>query len=198
VNGEDYRPERIVEFSIQDLDEEARKAWLQLYGTTDNERLHSYRIREGQIYEDGSVDKHEPYIDWFTNDWLEQDAVLTPETVGDAVLKALEAYRKVEAELAEYKPKWAEARAKYEKKLEERQKQEQAKAEAEELMQPTIEKLEKRISQLEGYLKALIKASANEALEEAGLIAKRVGYGEDDEELTAEQQEALETADLDC
>jgi hypothetical protein len=66
-------------------------------------------------------------------------------------------------------------------------------------LEERLDEKDNRISRLAGYLEALIKASDEDALEQAGLIEKRVGYGEDEEpELTAEQQEALETAGLDC
>ena len=61
--------------------------------------------------------------------------------------------------------------------------------------QEKVLKREQRISDLEGYLTALIKASSTEALVKAGLYKAQP---EEDEETTPEQQEALETCGLDC
>jgi len=59
-----------------------------------------------------------------------------------------------------------------------------------------VERKEARISNLEDYLRRLIMQATEPILERAGLIKSQTE--ESEEEPTPEQQEALETAGLDC
>jgi len=135
------------------------------------------------------------------------------EMLADANFDPLAFLDKVAEAMAAAKAEDEQKALAEQREREEKQRREFAKKQARELLaedfkafereiadlKETILRREERIDKLSKYLEALIKASANEALEEAGLIQKRVGYGEDEEpELTAEQQEALQTTGLDC
>jgi hypothetical protein len=192
---EDYSRRRVVELQLADLTQEAREAWLELYGINDYAELKAYAVFHGEIYSGGSVESTPPQAS--TNYFYLQDEILTPQTVSNAVLQALVSKRQAEAEAKKRLPEWEEARKQYEQRRAEETKEAEAIQKAEELMQPTIEKLEKRISELEGYLRTLIRLSDSETLEKAGLV-HGVGEEAEEPELTPEQQEALETCGLDC
>jgi len=196
LDGENYNEQRSVEFQLSDLTTQARAAWLELFRTSEYADLKAYTVIHGEIYSDGSVERNPPEANTMW-DWLVQDTILTPQTVSNAILQALTLKREAEAEAARRFPAWQEASKRYEQAQKEREKQAEAVREAEKLMQPTVDKLKKRISELEGYLEALIKASDSETLEKAGLV-HGVGEEAEEPELEPEQQEALETVGLDC
>jgi len=192
LDAKDYSVERSVEFSFSTLTPIARQAWFNLYGTRDYADLKIYTVIHGEVYSDGSTESCPPEANtkW---DWLEQDTILMPDTVSGAILQALVSKREAEAEAAHRLPAWQEAHERYQQAQAEAKKQAEAVKEAQ-----TIEKLEKRISALEGYLEALIKASDSKTLQKAGLVRGVGEGGEEPEGVTPEQQEALETVGLDC
>jgi hypothetical protein len=116
-----------IDVDVAKLSREAREAWLEIFGLGEYEiELRKFAICGGTIYEDGSVSDVAPYVGK-TWDWLEQDAVLTQETVEKATLDLARQKRQVEAELQAYLPKWQKALEAYRKR-----KEEEARKEAEE------------------------------------------------------------------
>jgi len=114
------------------------------------------------------------------------------------------------AKMTEHEEENKQAKLKREIEKEAEQRRDIAKKQARELLADEIaklnaeitslkEKLERkdnRISDLESYLHKLIMQASEPALERAGLVKPQTEAEE--EEPTPEQQEALETADLDC
>lgn len=128
-NGEDHTRIKTVQFELIDLSEDARAKWLEMFSTNHFAQLKLWRVTDG-IYDDGSVSKYKPTLVQSTA-WLEQDGVLTPETVSDAIAQLHTQYGEVKAEREKLKPKWEKALAEYqqkqamEKAVEEKRKAEQ-------------------------------------------------------------------------
>jgi hypothetical protein len=205
VAGKDDEIRRTVTFNAEKLTEATRAEWAKRFGLKSERNVGFYSVSNGEVYSDGSVDSEAPVVEYmrFSTDFLQLDRVLRQDSDEDLAY-VLAAMARDEAETHEQREqqlvKWHAA-----KEMRERQKviEAEEKARREEVEKPIrreynekIEKLEARINKLAGYLEKLIIVSGEKELEVAGLIAGRVG--EDQEEVTAEQQEALETAGLDC
>jgi len=127
--GEDYEAYRKVEFSLNNLTPEARKAWLEMFGTATHAELKTFDRAGGKIWQDGSVSSETPRLVQWGN-WIEQDEILTPETVSDTILALHKQYKKAKTELEAYIPKWQQALETYQQRKAEVEAKKKAEAEA--------------------------------------------------------------------
>jgi len=206
VSGQDSEVRRMVTFDAEKLSEATRAEWAKRFGLKAEGHLGLFRVINGEIYGDGSTGGQAPAVDfmYYSHDFLALDRVLRQDSDEDLAY-VLAQMSKNEAETHEQREqqlvKWHAAKELYARKKE---IEAEEKARREEIEKPIrreynskIEKLEARINKLAGYLRDLIQVSGNHELQVAGLIGDQAG--EDQEpEITDEQQEALETAGLDC
>lgn len=161
--GEEYSEAyQTVEFQPADLTPEARECWVEMFGTDTVAKLRPFEIYGGQIYEDGSVSSDEPYVS-YALDWLEQDEILTPQTVSQAILQLHKQYNEVKTQLKECLPEWQKARKQYEEKLAKQKAEEKAEKEKREAEEKARQE---RLANL-GWIKQLTQKVAIESEKEA-------------------------------
>lgn len=194
------KPEGRQEIKVEaiELSRETREKYAALTNRSFIDVVH-YGIGHGTIYSDGSVDEVEPCV-WTLShtdqgNWSLEKMLKTVKDAEEIINLMYADKQKAETELAEYKPKWQVALAAYQARQAEQKKQADAVKAATELMQPKINALKERISELENFLGKLIRHTNENALVAAGLVEPF--SEEQSEELSQEVQEALRTAGLD-